>query len=64
MNNIKAFPNNRSEGMDLRDWLAGMAMQGIMSKEYFDGSYDDVATYAYKCADAIMKVREKNGQGN
>ena len=57
---MKAFPNHRSEGMDLRDYFAAKAMQGIMSKEYFDGSYSEVAEYAYKMADAMMKAREKN----
>jgi hypothetical protein len=46
-------------GMDLRDYFAAKAMNGIMSKEYYDGSYDDVARYAYKCADAMMKAREE-----
>ena len=56
---MKAFSNHRSEGMDLRDYFAAKAMQGIMSKEYFDGSYSEVAEYAYKCADLMMKAREK-----
>ena len=57
---MKAFPveyYGREEGMDLRDYFAAKAMQGIMSKEYYEGSYRDVAMYAYKCADEMMKAR-------
>ena len=59
---MKAFPNHRSEGMELRDYFAAKAMQGIMSKEYFDGSYSEVAKYAYKMADAMMKAREQKNE--
>jgi hypothetical protein len=30
-NLMKAFPNNRSEGMDLRDYFAAKAMQGLLA---------------------------------
>jgi hypothetical protein len=30
MDKVKAFPNNRSEGMDLRDYFAAKVMQGFM----------------------------------
>lgn len=46
-------------GMDLRDYFAAKAMQGIMSKEHYDGTYESVAKYAYKCADEMMKARLK-----
>lgn len=56
------------EGMSLRDWFAGMAMQGDLASEgpdfmtdgNEDGSREDrVAKAAYKFADAMLKAREK-----
>jgi len=77
---MKAFPNNRSEGMDLRDYFAAKAMQymGLPTKVYGghigDNSwklddmqvfpYEQMAKIAYAWADAMMKAREENGQGN
>lgn len=58
VNNVKAFPNMTNQtGMDLRDYFAAKAMQGIMAKEHYEGSYYDVAMYAYKCADEMIKAR-------
>lgn len=54
-----------SEGMDLRDYFAAKAMQGLMSRvDHVNGdcvtnaSADDVAGYAYCIADAMMEARE------
>ena len=73
---MKAFPwsidNGESvrgeKGMDLRDYFATKAMQGILTDENFhyaawDNSPDwteNVAMYAYEMADAMIKAR---GQG-
>ena len=62
---MKAFPNNRSEGMDLRDYFAAKAMQGIcVSKDeagtLINHGYKWIASEAYCIADAMMKAREKN----
>ena len=73
---MKAFPwsidNGESvrgeNGMDLRDYFAAKAMQGILTDENFhyaawDNSPDwteNVAMYAYEMADAMIKAR---GQG-
>ena len=45
-----------SEGMDLREWFAGLAMQGM----FYQGSnvYDLMAQRAYNIADEMMKARE------
>jgi hypothetical protein len=72
---MKAFPwsidNGESvrgeKGMDLRDYFAAKAMQGILTDENFhyaawDNSPDwteNVAMYAYEMADAMMKARGK-----
>jgi hypothetical protein len=55
---MKAFPNNRSEGMTLRDYFAAKAMQGMMSDHTRDNSAKEIADYAYQVADAIMKARD------
>lgn len=53
------------EGMDLRDYFAAKAMQGLMSRvDHVNGdcvtnaSPDDVAGYAYVLSEAMMKARE------
>jgi hypothetical protein len=66
---IKAFPYEESYnhgGMDLRDYFAAKAMQGLMSRvDHVNGdcvtnaSADDVAGYAYCIADAMMDFRNK-----
>ncbi len=43
-------------GMTLRDYFAGLAMQGIITDTL--DAYEDVATQAYKQADAMLKARE------
>lgn len=55
----KAFPitaHNEvySTGMDLRDWFAGMALQGIAMQAQHP---DHAAKKSYEYADAMMKER-------
>ena len=68
---MKAFPwsidNGESvrgeNGMDLRDYFAAKAMQGLIHHFDFMTFRDDpkrVASWAYDAADAMMKAR---GQG-
>jgi len=63
---MKAFPVqfkwgkelDRYNGMDLRDWFAGLAMQDFMtSRDTLE--YEDIAQFSYELADAMMKQREK-----
>jgi len=54
------FCGPHSEGMSLRDWFAGMALQGLLSfpdsrPEYYHG----YAESAYKYADAMIEARDK-----
>ena len=68
---MKAFPNGiitngdgliigGQQGMDLRDWFAGLAMEGIV---YEGDTPEQTAKAAYQMADAMMKEREiNNGQ--
>jgi hypothetical protein len=71
-NNHPAFPvvahqNVYSTGMDLRDWFAGMALQGLIPIvgipcDEVDNLWDlDTAKRAYALADAMLEAR-KNGQ--
>ena len=74
---MKAFPTeiasppgyrraNYDEGMDLRDYFAAKAMQGMIAnygiKRGKGADENDAlgAERAYKIADAMMKAREKN----
>ena len=66
---MKAFPNTRlmqqavsfdnDEGMDLRDYFAAKAMQGLISEFSSEGWQRIVARNAYVVADEMLKVREK-----
>lgn len=53
----------RYEGMDLRDYFAAKAMQGMLTNQplradiMLDG--DSLAQSSYQIADAMMKAREK-----
>lgn len=54
------FPTNKAsfwcDGMSLRDWFAGMALQGINTQELM---FAEAARYAYQIADAMLKERDK-----
>lgn len=66
---MKAFPKTSSydenNGMDLRDYFAAKAMQGIcasgnqLTSNSFENEEDARAEWAYTLADAMMKAREK-----
>ena len=65
-----AFPNGETEthsewcGMTLRDWFAGMAMQGILSADTKENlSVDVVARIAYDQADAMLISEEYHEKG-
>jgi hypothetical protein len=44
-------------GMSLRDWFAGMAMQGLLVHDD-EGVISEAARDAYRYADAMLKARE------
>lgn len=63
---MKAFPtehaiagtmNHHADGMDLRDYFAAKALQGILACDY--SIEKDPAVLAYEYADAMMKAREQ-----
>jgi len=51
------------QGMSLRDWFAGMALQGYMAYSHPDsvmGTFPKVsAKVAYQCADEMLAARER-----
>ena len=65
---MKVFPtaidNGHSEnqdGMDLRDYFAAKAMQGLFASSTVadeDWFYKDIASVSYLMANAMMKARE------
>ena len=54
-------PRNRvlTGGMSLRDWFAGMALQGIVANPEASGSIEEIAHYSYRYADAMLAERAK-----
>jgi hypothetical protein len=48
-----------ASGMSIRDYFAGQAMQGELSKEGGFSQPVNVATYAYQVADAMLKARSE-----
>ena len=45
--------------MTLRDWYAGMAMQGIIACPTTEGDHDALAKWSHEMADAMMEARKK-----
>ena len=58
---MKAFPNNRSEGMELRDYFAAQALPALMHADSkpWGGNFEIHAEQAYKFADAMMEARKQ-----
>lgn len=62
---MKAFPtasdNGHSEnqdGMDLRDYFAAQALQGMTGGSIHPGAIKAIALVAYQVADAMMEARK------
>lgn len=49
------------QGMSLRDWFAGLALQGLCACPNVEWPADEIALYAYKHADAMFVAREQKG---
>lgn len=45
-------------GRSLRDWFAGMALQGLVTRT--DGDWTVAPTIAYQLADAMLAAREQS----
>ena len=57
--NIKAFPTDVSNGMDLRDYFAAKAMQSCMINNPEFHPYD-IARISYSLADYMIRTKEEN----
>jgi hypothetical protein len=63
-----AFPHTHTSslgvswqtGMSLRDWFAGMALQGPLLSDKIWTSYEFAAHEAYAMADAMIEARKKD----
>lgn len=55
----EGLTNQDEIGMSLRDWFAGMALQGMLANQAEEGGINGMADYAYKYADAMLKKREE-----
>ena len=54
----KAFPNEfRSSGMNLRDYFAAKALQGLLASDV-EAPVAEFAIKSYEMADAMMKARK------
>jgi hypothetical protein len=55
------------EEVGLRDWMAGMALQGIIAspRSHINGqafiSHGEIAKIAYEYADSMLKARQPEG---
>ena len=66
---MKAFPNMNKDihpdvtkerdlnGMDLRDYFAAKAMQGLLAREHVDPNVPWTVKISYEIADAMMEAR-------
>ena len=50
-----------SEGMDLRDYFAGLAMQGLLASDVVD-TMEGFAITSYQIADLLLKARSKQDE--
>jgi len=65
MDGDKPSGPNVSRGMALRDWFAGMVIQGWAANGELkiemgeDGPFGNIASWAYQAADAMLKERQQ-----
>ncbi len=60
-NNRGGFDYSSGKGMSLRDWFAGMAMQGILNKYSLERGAGSpwIAAHSYEIAAAMLAERDK-----
>ena len=59
-------PQTHVSGMSLRDWFAGMALQGMLAEpgsSERDNYYHNNTRAAYRMADAMLKARKVKFDG-
>jgi hypothetical protein len=53
-----------AQGISLRDWFAGLAMQGMLAnQEFADASAFDIADFAYAQADCMIDSKWSKNEG-
>jgi len=52
------FNNGNQAGMSLRDWFAGQALAGLLTREDNYKSTKGAASIAYHAADAMLEARK------
>lgn len=58
---MKAFPTHREEGMELRDYFAAAALQGMLAEDGGGASTNRrLAEFAYQIADTMMDARNES----
>lgn len=55
---ISTQPVISPPSIELRDWFAGLAMQGLLADSSIHGTHAEIASNAYGFADAMLKARE------
>lgn len=50
-------------GMSIRQWFAGKALEGLLSSDTIRGGFSEIATIAYKYADAMIDKDLQSTQG-
>lgn len=58
LNETKQWPETSNNGMTLRQWYAGLAMQGLCANSAQDYGHADAAAYAFNLADAMLAHEE------
>lgn len=56
---VTGLMSEANHGMSLRDWFAGMALQGMTARPGTVDSVSDHALRAYLFADAMIAVRKE-----
>ena len=63
MKDQPAFPHevddNYWPGLTLRDYFAARVLQALVGDQSSAGTPQEFATYAYTCADAMLKARDE-----
>lgn len=49
-----------SNGMTMRDWFAGQAMAGMCGNSEWDVTFEEMSTWGYNYADAMLAERAKS----
>ena len=55
---LKTDTHDTWPGMTLRDWLAGQALAGFCADPNVTGTAAEIATVAYRMADAMLEARK------